>query len=349
MKKLLLFIPLVFLFAACSSSEFTIDEDIRHLYYDYPQDWVDIQKRNETIQKFIPYLNGVKFYIDPGHGGLDRRGRSPSGKIVEADANLRVALALRDYLELTGAIVYMIREEDSTVDLVERSVIANKSDADFFISIHHNAPGGEGNYWTNYTSTYYHAREGLYEYEPMERDMARYVQRDLAYVMRNPNGLGSFDGTYSDYIIYPGDGFSVLRRAEMPAILVEAGFFTNTMEETRLNVQEFNEIQAWGIFRGLGKYFMQEKPKIDFLEEKSELSGGDLHLNVQLDSKSPIDPCSIVAYFDSTKIEHRYDEEKSLVKLTIENVEKGEYELRVICANNNGLHAMPFRKKVIIR
>ncbi len=89
----------------------------------------------------------------------------------------------------------------------------------------------EGDNWTDYTSTYYHGFDTDYVYEPSERDIARYIQRDLSYAMRNAGGPGSFDGTYSDYAIYPGEGFAVLRNTVIPAVLVECGFHTNTHEE----------------------------------------------------------------------------------------------------------------------
>ena len=173
-------------------------------------------------------------------------------------------MALRDFLREAGVKVIMSRDKDITVDLKERSYMADRSGAELFISIHHNAPGRDGDRGINYTSTYYHAKETDYEYEPSERDIAKYIQRDLAYAMRNSGGLGSFDGTYSDYWIYPGAGFSVLRVTKIPSILVECGFFTNLHEERRLALDEFNRIQAWGIFRGIASYYSAGIPKIEF-------------------------------------------------------------------------------------
>ncbi|MBI2419510.1 MAG: N-acetylmuramoyl-L-alanine amidase, partial [Ignavibacteriales bacterium] len=201
--------------------------------------------------------------------------------VVEADINLHTALALRDFLVASGAEVIMSRSIDKTVDLGYRSEMANNSCADLFISVHHNAPGSNKDNWTNYTSTYYHALETDYEYEPMERDMARYVQRDLSYAMRNPGGLGSFDGTYSDYIIYPNSGFSVLRRTKIPSILVECSFFSHTNEETRLANKDFNRIAGFGIFRGLSRYLKNSIPKITPLNSECAEKSLTLSFSVQ--------------------------------------------------------------------
>ncbi len=231
----------------CSASE--------KIYYDVPIELQSPEAAQRFISDYSPYLNKRKFFLDPGHGGNDRKNKGYQGLAVEADVNLRVALYLRSFLEEAGADVFMSRVTDKTVELKERSELANNSIADIFMSIHHNAPPQQGDDYTNYTSTYYHAKETDYEYEPCQRDLARYVERDLAYSMRNSGGPGSFDGTYSDYNIYPGEGFSVLRKTKIPAILVECGFHTHHLEEKLLAIDKFNQIEAWGIFQRIVQVF----------------------------------------------------------------------------------------------
>jgi N-acetylmuramoyl-L-alanine amidase len=317
--------------------------------FEYPRDLINKEKREQTIDTFKTVLDDKTFFIDPGHGGEDRRNTSDSGKVIEADVNLRVSLFLKDFLENAGADVIMSRDEDETVGLKERSKMANETDSDFFISIHHNATGIDSNYWTNYTSTFYHATPSDYEFQPCEKDLARYIQRDLAYVMRNPGGLGSFDGTYSDYMIYPGAGFSVLRETEIPAVLVECSFYTNRNEIQRLNDKEFNKIQAWGIFRGIGKYYLSGFPKVEFLVDSSRVKKKDLSLQFRLSDTTDIDPYSIETYFDSTLVGHRFYESSNILELNIENAGYGEHTVRVICANKEGKYALPFRKKILLR
>ncbi len=185
---------------------------VYNVYYVKPFDWHPEEKRDSTIKFFSPYFQGLKIFLDPGHGGTDRKNKGPAGLAIEADVNLKVALYLRDYLTKAGAIVKMSRDRDTFISLDDRSKLANEWEADIFISIHHNAPGRPGDIYTNYTSTYYHAFPNDYEYDHSSHDIARYVQRDLAYAMGNSGGLGSFDGTYSDYMIYPKAGFSVFTK-----------------------------------------------------------------------------------------------------------------------------------------
>ena len=321
------------IFAGCSSKP--------DIYYETPRELTDEISKAKFIETFAPYLKDITFFIDPGHGGEDRKNKGSKGLAIEADVNLRVGLALRNFLQLGGAKVIMSRDKDTTIALKDRSLIANKSGADIFISIHSNAPGQEGDNSTNFTSTYYHATESDYEYEPMERDLAKYIQRDLAYAMRNSGGPGSFDGTYSDYHIYPKQGFSVLRLTTIPSVLVEAGFHTSSWEEPRLASEDFNRIEAWGIFKGLCRYFKAGIPKISFREqsinEKSRLVTYSIIDSIAIDFKS------IKVFVDSIETQRfTFDEKQQSVTIQLPRDIDGEKSIRIIAANKNGNFCFPF-------
>lgn len=316
--------------------------------YEYPPDWKNVTDREKTIAYYSKYLSGRKIFLDPGHGGEDRRNKNPKGDVVEADVNLRVALNLKKYLESAGAIVFISRTKDTTVALGYRSELTNNSGAEIFVSIHHNAPGKAEDNFTNYTSVYYHANETDYEYEPSDHDIARYIERDLSYVMRNPGGLGSFDGTYSDYNIYPGEGFSVLRKKNIPGVLVECAFHTNRFEELRLNNEEFNQIQAWGIFRGLAKYFKAGRPKISFIADSSKYDGTTLQMQFALQDTNGINPKSIQLFFNKEEKEFSFDKLLNILSVKVEMIEPGIYPIRVIVANKNGIHSFTYRKYIVI-
>ncbi len=310
-------------------------------YFETPRELTDEQLKINFIEAYSPYLKNITFFVDAGHGGEDRRNKGSKGLAIEADVNLRVALALRNYLRQAGVRVIMSRDKDTTVALKDRSILANKSGADIFISIHSNAPGQEGDNSTNYTSTYYHATESDYEFEPMEKDLAKYVQRDLAYAMRNSGGLGSFDGTYSDYHIYPKQGFSVLRLTTIPSILVEAGFHTSTWEEPRLALEDFNKIEAWGIFRGLCRYFKAGIPKISFKDQTANEETQLVTYSIQ-DSTS-IDFKSIKIFVDSTETQRfTFDEKQKMITVELPILANEEKSIRIIAANKNGNFCFPF-------
>ncbi|HKI78514.1 MAG TPA: N-acetylmuramoyl-L-alanine amidase [Ignavibacteriaceae bacterium] len=317
-------------------------------YFEVPPEFRSPDRKAELLKNYASYINGVIIFIDPGHGGNERGNKGFEEFESEADLNLIVSLYLRDFLTDAGAIVYMSRTNDKKVELKDRSILADSSGADIFLSIHHNAPGSIGDIWTDYTSTYYHSKENNYEYEPSERDLARYVQRDLAYAVRNSGGLGSFDGTYSDYIIYPDYGFSVLRETKIPSILVECVFSTNHFEAGRLEDDEFNKIEAWGIFRGLCRYFKAGVPRISYLNNKDSVNSGDL-LTFLLSDSTGIDSNSIRMQFDSVDVhDYSFDESNNLLSYQVNKLACGFHSLRIIVANKNGNHSFPFHKKLFI-
>jgi N-acetylmuramoyl-L-alanine amidase len=316
--------------------------------YEYPTDWKDLVIRNKTISEYSKYLSGRIIFLDPGHGGEDRKNKNNTGDVIEADVNLRVTLNLKKYLETAGAKVILSREEDKTVKLADRSELSNSSGAELFISIHHNAPSSKEDIYSDYTAVYYHARENDSVYEPCNHDIARFIERDLSYVMHNPGGLGSFDGTYSDYNIYPKDGFSVLRKSKIPAVLAECGFHTSRFEDLRLNKEEFNQIQAWGIFRGLAKYFKAGKPEIVFLPDSMAINNHQLKLAFGLIDSSKIDPKSIHFFFNNDDKEFTFNKLTSILKLTVNDVNPGKYPVRIIAENKNGNHTFPYHKSILI-
>jgi N-acetylmuramoyl-L-alanine amidase len=340
-RYLLLTLLLVVSVGGCSSSLKT--------FYELPVEFRFPEKRIELFKKYSPYTKGKKFFIDPGHGGKDRSNIGYMGKAVEADINLNVALALRSFILEAGGKVELSRIIDTTVDLNDRSALANKSGADFFISIHHNAHSEANDTWTNYTSTYYHAKESDYEFEPCQKDLAKYIQRDLAYSMRNSGGLGSFDGTYSDYNIYAGQGFSVLRLTKIPAVLVECGFTTSDYESERLGNDEFNKVEAWGIFRGICRYLANGIPEIQFIKTVLVNSGGNLKILFDIKDSSDIDQNSIRIYVDSVayKLYNLNPKDKSL-SINFPAANNGAHVIRIIVANVKGNYAFPFYYNIFV-
>ena len=271
------------------------------------------------------------------------------GNAVEADINLKVAFALRMFIMEAGGTVEMSREKDTTVELKDRSAIANKSGADFFISIHHNASNEQKDIWTNYTSTYYHAKDSDYEFEPCQRDLAKYIQRDLAYAMRNSGGLGSFDGTYSDYNIYPGQGFSVLRLTKIPAVLVECGFTSSEYESAKLVINEFNRIEAWGIFRGLCRYLANGIPDIRFIKSEVNNSNNNLNISFGIKDSAGIDVNSIKVFIDSVYYKsYNFNPKNNILSVSYPVGNYGDHIIRIIAANIKGNYAFPFYYNIFV-
>ena len=306
-------------------------------------------KSAEFINNYSPYLKGKKFFLDPGHGGNDRKNKGFLGNTVEADVNLSVALAVKNYLVEAGAVVLLSRDKDTSVDLKDRSLLANKSKADFFLSIHHNAPGEKEDIWTNYTSTYYHSKEKENGFEPCQRDLAKYIQRDLSYAMRNSGGSGSFDGTYSDYDIYPGQGFSVLRLTKIPAVLIECGFTTSEYESGLINQKEFNNIEAWGIFKGICRYLSNGIPEIKYIKEETFGPKDSLNILFSIKDSVGINPKSIELYVDSLHYDsYNLNKNGDVLSVHYPAANYGKHSVRIITANKKGNYALPFSCYIFI-
>ena len=157
--------------------------------------------------------------IDPGHGGSDP-GAMYDGRREKDDA-LRLALAIGSILESQGVDVVYTRTTDVYDTPLEKSVIANRADGDLFVSIHRNAMPVPG--------TASGAMTLVYEDEGVPALLAENIQKNLV------------EAGFADLGIQERPGLIVLRRTQMPAVLVERGFIDNP-QDTRFFDQNFQAI-----------------------------------------------------------------------------------------------------------
>jgi len=170
-------------------------------------------RRPPAIDAEAP-LRGLFIAVDPGHGGADRATRGPTA-FTEADANLGIALALRDALQAAGARVMMTRDRDMTVELGARPRMAADSNAHILVSVHNNAFPDGVNPWLNAgTSAYY--------FHPHSADLTRHVHRELL------EELGLRD------IGYGRADLALVRGTWMPSTLSETMFMMVPEQEAAL-------------------------------------------------------------------------------------------------------------------
>lgn len=191
-------------------------------------------------------LSEKHIVIDPGHGGTSKGavGRDKDSVVYEKDINLAIAQRVRALLQKEKATVTMTREDDSTVDLYDRPKLANEKGADFFISIHCDSTPVPNS--ASGTTTYYHASD------PDGRALAQAIQKHLASVTGLPNR-----GAQTDTAIYRS-GFAVLRRSEMPAVLIEVAYINNDKDRAKLKDPKFQQKVAEAIVAGLKAYIEGE-------------------------------------------------------------------------------------------
>ncbi|MFH2054444.1 MAG: N-acetylmuramoyl-L-alanine amidase, partial [bacterium] len=188
--------------------------------------------------KLFRDLRNLRIVVDPGHSP-DPGAIGPTG-YEEKDANLAIALKLADILRERHAQVMLTREDNSSLGLHERPVLADRYDADIFISVHNNAlPDGVNPFFNNGSSTYY--------YHPHSKALAESVQEQLVADL----GLG-------DYGLYHAN-FAVSRPTGYLAILVESAFMMIPAQEQLLRDPDFQEKVARAIADGLVNYLRAER------------------------------------------------------------------------------------------
>ena len=170
-------------------------------------------RRPPRIDPSAP-LRGLRVVVDPGHGGAARDTRGPTG-LTEADANLAVSLALRDFLEERGADVILTRTGDETVPLADRPRMAVEAGGDLLVSVHNNAfPDGVDPQANHGTSVYY--------FHPPSAELARLLQRELLEELGTRDlGIGRAD-------------LALVRPSWMPSILSETLFMMIPEQEAAL-------------------------------------------------------------------------------------------------------------------
>lgn len=180
-----------------------------------------------------------KVAIDAGHGGKDL-GSTRSG-LYEKDANLAIALHLQKMLLDAGYDVYMIRETDEYIELVDRPALAKENKVDLLVSIHLNSIDGDSDA-TRGTEVWYSDLRG-----EESKVLAQYVVDELVAVIGSKNRG-----------IKLSNGLAVLKYSEVPACLVECGFITSETERAKLFDPEYQEKIAEGIYNGIQKFLPLE-------------------------------------------------------------------------------------------
>ena len=220
-----------------------------------------------------------RIVVDPGHGGHDPGAVGPSG-IQEKDVVLAIGLKLRELLkEELGLDVVMTRSSDVFIPLEERTAIANKVNADLFVSVHANAApnrsaAGIETYYLNLAKTEKAAQlaakengtslEKVSVLQAILFDlMANYKLNDSAHLADEVQKslYKKAHGRHADVknLGVKQGPFYVLVGASMPSILVETAFLSNALEESRLKDPAYQTMAAEGILEGIHSYISSLK------------------------------------------------------------------------------------------
>ncbi len=219
--------------------------------------------------------------LDAGHGGHDSGNTGHNGKYKESEIALSIVLKIGAVLEkLPNVKVIYTRKTDVFVGLRERAAIANKNDADLFVSVHCNAHSSQA-YGAETFVLGLHKSQANFEVAKKENEVI-YLEENYEekYGGFNPNAPESLIGMilmqeeYLDQSILLASlvqnnivnnlkrhdrsvkqaGFWVLHNTYMPSVLIETGFLTNKKEGAYLNSARGQEEMAREIATAITRY-----------------------------------------------------------------------------------------------
>jgi len=222
-----------------------------------------------------------RIVIDPGHGGRDYGAPGYLKGVYEKNISLKIARRLADKIrKKLNCKVIMTRNSDRNLSLEERTAIANTKNADLFISIHTNASRDRRAYGietfflnlaTDNDAILVAARENATSTKNISD-----LQSILSDLMQNAKInessrlAGHVQGSLKDhlrkyYSRIKSKGvkqapFYVLLGAQMPAILIETSFISNSRECKRLVNQKYQDRMCDAIVRGIQAYIRETNP-----------------------------------------------------------------------------------------
>lgn len=178
--------------------------------------------------------------LDPGHGGQDAG--AVFGKLIEKDINLTVALECKRILELNNVKVLMTRDKDTFVDLTARPKVANQNSAHLFVSIHHNAGGGDRG-------------EVIYSIKGGKSQQLAFA---IAEEFKN---IGQqVVNTYTRANSVGTDYYAVIRLSNVPAVITEFAFLDNVNDNQIIDTIEEQKREGLAIAKGIMRVLGIAKP-----------------------------------------------------------------------------------------
>ncbi|MBS9782311.1 MAG: N-acetylmuramoyl-L-alanine amidase [Arcobacter sp.] len=238
---------------------------------------LDLDKKRE---KSLPYPNfkPKTIVIDAGHGAHDVGAVGPH-KRYEKVVTLKVAKYLYYLLKKRGHRVYLTRTKDKFIKVMHRTILANKKNADIFVSIHANSVPKNKAHKIKGIETFFLSparssrakRVAAKENKTDIRRMSNSTKQAFLESLNRPRitashklaidvQAGILQSVKSKYSGIVDSGvregpFWVLVGAQMPSILVEIGYISHPIESKRLYSSKYQKLLASGIANGVDSYF----------------------------------------------------------------------------------------------
>lgn len=183
--------------------------------------------------------------IDAGHGGQDP-GKVGINGVNEKEINLQIAERVKKYLEAAGVKVVMTRETDEGLndpgasnkkvqDMKRRIALIDKTSPAVTVSIHQNS----------YPEEYVHGAQVFYYNTSVQGKKLAQLIQDQLVKKADPENTRQ---------VKANDSYYLLKKTEIPIVIVECGFLSNSEEAEKLCTPEYQDRIAWAIHMGIMQY-----------------------------------------------------------------------------------------------
>lgn len=228
-KALVIIFTCIFTFVTCVGINYMM------------QDVVDI---NSNISN-----NRINLVIDAGHGGIDA-GTIGVDNANEKDINLSIALILYDFAMVSGISSFLVRDGDYLVyrddddksrsDLYNRMDYINSIENSTLISIHQNH-FEDSSEW------------GMQVWYSPNDDKSKIIADNILKItksnLQSDNTRLNKKSDSSYYLLY---------KAQVPSVMVECGFMSNSDENKKLQDNKYQKQLAYSIMLGFSEYITEE-------------------------------------------------------------------------------------------
>ena len=193
------------------------------IYYQDKKLMIKVKRQPKELE-----LEKIKVAIDAGHGGSNTGAAGGATNILEKQYTLLIAKELQKELEDEKATVFMTREKDTTIGMMERIDMIKNEEPDFLISIHLNSSVKDS---VNGVSTYYR----YIGFRPLTQFI---LNRMLELDLKEFGNVGSFN-------------FALSGPTDYPNCLVEVAFLSNKEDEKKILDPQFRKDVAKKIVAGI--------------------------------------------------------------------------------------------------
>ena len=205
---------------------------------------ISIAAINLSVPTIATKATNRTIIIDAGHGGGDPGAIGISGSL-EKEINLNISLKLQKLIEQNGGIVLMTRADDNGLgnskreDMKVRKKLREENSGDIFISIHLNSFPQES---CQGAQTFYaNNDESKNLAEKIQKNMVKYLDENNTRIAKRLTDV------------------YLLKNVNIPSVIVECGFLSNSREEELLKSEDYQDKIAFSIYAGILEYFGEEK------------------------------------------------------------------------------------------